>query len=151
MSFNITLYQSGAEKNRVDKSEFLTSIAEYTGELKSETSIIDPEILIECDLEDVALSNYMYIPEFGRYYFITNITSVRSSLVQFEAHCDVLMSFKDEILANSAIIKRNEGAYDLYLQDPKIKELSRPRFQQLYFEDGYEPDVDDISFILAVV
>ena len=135
MSFSIYLYRNNSENNKVDKD--LTLVATYEGELRAETSIIDPTILIECDMSDVALANYMYIPDFERYYYITNITSVRTSLVQFEAHCDVLMSFKDYILDNVAIIKRQQSDWNLYLDDNKMAFQDPPIFTVKKFPQGF--------------
>ena len=145
----VTLQTNKSENNRMDKE--IDTIASYTGVLKQETSIIDPVLLIECNLLNVVNCNYITIPWFNRSYFVNNIRSVRQGLVEFSCHVDVLSSFANEIRGCSGIVARNEGLYDLYLRDPEIQQLARPRFQQLLFEDGYEPDVDDVSYILAVV
>ena len=146
---SILLQTNNSELNKVDKE--IVTVLTCGGELKSETSIIDPSILIECDLNAVKNVNYMTIPRFGRSYFVNNIRSIRNGLVEFTGHVDVLSSFADELRECTGIISRNSDAYDLYLRDNEIKQLARPRFQQLLFEDGHEPDVDDISYILAVI
>lgn len=144
MSFSIFLQRNEQEKNEINKTPLL--LATYTGELKAETSIIDPVILIECDLADVANANYMTIPSFERSYFITNITSVRTGLVQFEAHCDVLSSFKNEILANEAVIKRQESEYNLYTTDKQMKYFQKPEVTVKQFPQGF----NGYTVILAV-
>ena len=142
--FLINLYRNNSEKNKIGKD--IVSVATLTGFLRAETSIIDPDILIECNLEDVALVNYMYIPKFRRYYFVTNITSVRTDLVQFEAHCDVLESFKDYILSNEAIIKRQTSLYNLYQTDPKVPFKDPPFVQVLPFPEGFS----GFSYVLYI-
>ena len=135
MSFTLNLYRNNSEKIALDKS--LTLIAYYNGVLKAETSIITPTILVECDLNDVALANYAYIPTFQRYYFITNITSVRKSLVQFDMHCDVLASFKTQIRNNEAVIKRQESQYNLYTDDKQMRYYAKPRVTVKEFPHGF--------------
>lgn len=88
MSFNITLQVCASEPNRVTKE--LTLITTLSGTLKSETSIINPVLLIEGDLTSFINCNYLTIPIFGRSYFVTDIRSIRSNLVEVTAHVDVL-------------------------------------------------------------
>ncbi|MBO7322259.1 MAG: InlB B-repeat-containing protein [Bacteroidales bacterium] len=142
--FLINLYRNNSEKNKIGKD--IVAVATLTGFLRAETSIIDPDILVECNLEDVALVNYMYIPKFERYYFITNITSVRTDLVQFEAHCDVLESFKDYILGNEAIIKRQTSLFNIYQDDKSMVFKDPPIVQLKAFPDGFE----GFSYVLYV-
>lgn len=145
----IFIQYNKSENIKVDKE--IETILSLSGVLKSETSIIDPVILFGGDITAVAGANYMTIPKFGRSYFITNIRSIRNGLFEISAHVDVLSSFADEIRGCSGIVARNEALYNLYLRDDQIQTMARPRFQQLLFENGYEPDVDDVSYILAVV
>lgn len=59
MAFNIALQTNASEKNKLVKD--LTTIATVTGTLKTETSIIDPVILIEGNLSNYTGCNYMTI------------------------------------------------------------------------------------------
>ena len=102
----ITLYTSTAEKIRVDKTSYLTQRSVLSGTLKNETSILRPSILIEAASVN---ANYMYIGEFSRYYFITNITSISSFLWQIDGVVDPLMSFKGTKNGSAST-----GIYSLY-------------------------------------
>ena len=135
MSFTIQLYKNKSEKEKLDKT--IELLATYTGDLKSETSIINPSILIECNIDDVALANYAYIPVFGRYYYITDITSVRTKIVQFNMHSDVLSSFKTQIRSNEAVIKRQEESYNLYIEDKQMKYYQKPLVTVKEFPNGF--------------
>ena len=143
MSFTIQLERNMQEKNEINKTPIL--IASYTGTLKTETSIVDPSILLECSLDDVADANYMTIPSFKRSYFITNITSVRTGLVQIDAHCDVLSSFKTAILSNQATIKRQETDYNLYTTDKQMKYFAKPIVTVKEFPNGLSGEVYVLS------
>ena len=109
MAFDIVLQVNNSEKNKVSKS--LTNILTVSGELKLGSSIIDPVIIINCDLSTVTKCNYMTIGSFGRSYFINNIRSIRSGLVEFSCHVDVLSSFADSIKENTAIIRKQFRVY----------------------------------------
>lgn len=144
MAFDIVLQNNKSERERVTKD--VETIATYTGTLKAETSIIDPVILIECELSDVINANYMTISSFGRSYFINNIRSIRSGLVEFSCHVDVLSSFADEIKSNSAIIHKQENEWNLYLNDGSFKVYQNPMVLTKAFPSGFTTQ----EFVLAV-
>lgn len=111
----ITLYNSVAERDKLDKSSDLTLVATLTGYLRNGTSITDPEIVVEQDtLPDF---NYIHIADFGRYYFVTKVVSVASGLWGISAHVDVLYSHATGILGFQCKVARNEFDYDLVLPD----------------------------------
>lgn len=114
-AFALTLYKNSAENNRIDKTEYLTSVGEITGYLRNETNIINPSIVIE--YTGVINFNYVYISTFNRYYFVTNITSVRTNLWRLDMSCDVLMTYKETILNYECYVSRNENDYNPDIED----------------------------------
>lgn len=156
--FSISLYKMQSPANKVDKDiSFL--IQTVNGTLRAGCSVIDPVIVIETD--DNALwkkgLNYAYIEEFGRYYYVTNIIAVpgtisRSSssvyLWELHMHVDVLMSFKDEILAQTAIVARQESKYNLYLDDGSFMTYQNPKIQTKTF--SVEGPFETQEFVLVV-
>lgn len=117
-TFSMNLYKNSAENNRVDKTNQLAFISTINGALRESCSIVTPVFDIQYD--KVPNFNYIWIPSFGRYYFITDITSVRNGLWRVELKCDVLMTYKDGIKALSAIIARQENDFNDNLVDSKI-------------------------------
>ena len=144
MAFNIVLQRNNSEMNRVSKA--VDNLFTVSGVLKEDTSIIDPVIKIECDLSAVTGCNYLSIPAFGRSYFINNIRSIRNGLVEFSCHVDVLSSFASEIRGNTAIIKRQENAWNLYLNDGSFKVYQNPNVLTKAFPSGFTAQ----EFVLAV-
>lgn len=114
-TFAITLYQNSSENNRIDKTEYLTSVGEIQGYLRQETNIINPTIIIEYN--KVIDFNYIYISTFNRYYFVNSVSSVRTNLWRIELSVDVLMTYKDTILNYECFVARNENTYDAYIED----------------------------------
>ena len=109
----ITLYTNESEKNKLEKT--ITNSILLEGNLRDESSIINPIILISSNKEDIPyMYNYAYIPAFGRYYFITDIESVRTGIWRVSMHVDVLMSYKEQIKNLNVIINNSEetGAND---------------------------------------
>ena len=113
---NIILYKSNAEKNRMYKSSYLTQVANLTGSLRDGSSIIDPVIQIRGGAS-FFVANYMYIEEFNRYYFITDISVEHTMDIIISAHVDVLMSWNTEIVRNQALVTRSSNKGNAYLQD----------------------------------
>lgn len=144
MSFNISLQRNNSERNRVTKD--VENIMTVSGELKTETSVVDPVILIECDLSTVTVCNYVSIPTFGRSYFVNNIRSIRSGLVEFSCHVDVLSSFAAQIKQNTAIIRKQENNWNLYLNDGSFKIYQNPNVLTKAFPSGFTTQ----EFVLAV-
>ena len=144
MAFNIVLQRNNSEQNKLTKE--ITDIITVSGELKTETSIIDPVIMIECDLASVTGCNYMSIPAFGRSYFVNNIRSIRSGLVEFSCHVDVLSSFASEIRGNTAIVRKQENNWNLYLNDGSFKVYQNPNVLTKAFPSGFTTQ----EFVLAV-
>lgn len=103
----ITLYTNESEKNKLEKT--ITNSILLEGNLRDESSIINPVILISSNKEDIPyMYNYAYIPAFGRYYFITDIESVRTGIWRVSMHVDVLMSYKEQIKNLNVIINNSE-------------------------------------------
>lgn len=131
----IKLYKTPSEVNKVTK--VLNDEISLTGELRESSSVITPIIKIEED--DLTDYNYAYIPEFGRYYFITNITSVRNNLWELAMRVDVLMTYAAEIKANTAVIARNSNLWNLYYQDEQFKILNYETIQTKAFGVSLNP------------
>lgn len=144
MSFEIILQKNNSENININKD--ISNILTLSGTLKNQTSIINPSIIIEADLTNIASCNYLTIPSFNRSYFITNIESLRNNLVEISAHVDVISSFKNEILANTAIVKRQENNWNLYIDDGIFKSYQNPIVITKAFPSGFTTQ----EFVLAV-
>ena len=152
-SLDMNLYHNNAERNRVDKTNFLESVSTLNGYLRDKTSITNPSIIIE--MSEFPTFNYVYIPKFNRYYYVTNILSIATNLWQIDMHVDVLMSYRDEILDTECIIERNQYDYNAFLVD---KDLPCEKARTLYMVSDtirtkINPflNMDDYCFVLQVV
>lgn len=131
----IDIRYTSSEPNRVNKS--ILTLRRVEGTLRNETTIIDPEILIEGDISDIAGANYLTIYAFKRHYFIRNIKSIRNGLYMISAHVDVLMTFATAIKENSAIIHRQANDWNLYLDDGALKIYQNPIVLTFPFPQGF--------------
>ena len=150
-TFDINLYQSSAEVNIVDKTDYLTSVGTLSGSLREECSIIAPSITFK--QTSVPMFNYVYIASFGRYYYVTGITSVSKDIWRMSLSCDVLMTWKDEIRGLTAIIARQENSFNPLLIDSELPAQVNQNITVTEFPAGGFSTESAISypFILTVV
>lgn len=149
MSFPIQHFINLSASNVVDK-QLEQQTPDLIGTLRAGTSLIDPVLLVQASAPGFHAnkSNYLYIPEFGRYYYITNIISTNTSLWELHAHVDVLMSYKEQIRAQTAIVARQESQYNLYLDDGIFMTYQNPKIQTKLF--SIEGPFEQQEFVLVV-
>lgn len=85
---------------------------------------------------NILSSNYCYIEDFGRYYYITDITCVAEKIWEVSMTCDVLMSFKEEILELDAFVLRQEFDISPDIPDNKMPVLSEPLLNIITTDDS---------------
>ena len=144
MSFNIVLQNNASEINKLDKD--ITDITTLTGVLKESTSLINPSFLVEGELDVISGANYLFVPSFKRSYFINDIVSTNEGLVQLNCHVDVLSSFAAYIRNNVGIVFRQEGDWNLYLNDGVLEVYQNPIVVTKSFPSGF----DGSSYVLAL-
>lgn len=143
MSITIKLQYNASEQEKVTKS--VSDVVVLSGTLKEQTSITDPVILIEHS-GTLPACNYMTIEAFGRSYFITGIESVRTGLWRISAHVDVLSTYAAQIRQNTAVIRRQENKWNLYLDDGSFRCYQNPNIVMKAFPSGFSTH----EFVLAV-
>lgn len=133
MAITFKLYTTSSPKEKIVKA--LDGETSFDCVLKDDTSILNPVLILE---SATALTgfNYMHCPDLSRYYFITNIESIGNNLWRISAHVDVLMTYASKILQNTAVIKRQQGIYNLYLDDPYFHVYNYERIQTLKFPNN---------------
>lgn len=131
MAFEVSLGTTSSEKRALDKS--VSSVWSGSGTLKNDTNVVNPSILVQVAASSIAACNYMSIPDFGRKYFITDITAVAANLSMVSGHCDVLSTYKEDIRKNTAVISRSatEGNWNLLLTDNMMKVNNQMKTQIL--------------------
>ena len=145
---NITFYKNSSEKEKIGKS--LSSGLTLSGNLRDECSITSPSILVEAtSLVDY---NYCYIPEFKRYYFISDITSVRNNLWRVSLKCDVLESFKSDILNSSCIVNKQQNqSYSNNIDDGSYINRVDNFIEIANYQNGFNADGEFILLTAGAI
>ena len=91
----LNLYKTLDSENVINKT--LTDLMTVDINLKASVNIVDPEIVLHGDFRGF---NYAHIPELKRFYFINNVESVNNSVDKLYLECDVLETYKADILSS---------------------------------------------------
>lgn len=142
---DIKLCNTTDPREKVKKN--VTSGSVFSCVLKENTSIFNPVVIIESDAA-VYNFNYMQIPAFGRFYFITDIRSIGHNRWEVSGHVDVLNTYASGILSNEAVIKRQQNLYNLYLNDPDFQTYNNDLIQTKKFTNS-EFD-KTLSYVLVI-
>lgn len=145
---NIYFYNCMDDHRKVHKTLNNTNLIDtLSGTIKDNCLISDPVIEVAYSA-NLMNANYMYIPEFGRYYFIKSIETGMQRLF-ISAHVDVLMSFEGDIDKLTCVIERQEdpSKCDLYLSDKAFKSEARKNVSTRLFPGSFEKSA--ASFVLT--
>lgn len=142
----ISFYRNSSDNNKIGK--VLTLIKSVDATLRDECSIMSPDILIAANISEFTNCNYMYIPAWGRYYYIDGIVSVRNGLTEVTGNIDVLETYKESILNCEVITDRNEFVGDHYIPDERDVQFAKPLIDYYPFPDGF-PNANDTVVLVA--
>lgn len=144
---NVTFYATASDNRKIQKT--LTSIKiSDSVKLKEDTSIVNPVLTVTI-FDNYYQCNYVYIKEFHRYYFVTDIKSIANGVIEIHCHVDVLMSNASSILNMRAIIKRNTSIYNNYLVDNQRKVLCYPTQTIINFPSSKQFNTS-LQYVLTV-
>lgn len=101
----VEIYKNLSENSVIGKNK--TLVYETECEIKGESSIINPVLILQYN-EQLFASNYVYIPAWGRYYFIDDVRVMTGGRVEVSLSVDVLESFKAPILELNVILSDTE-------------------------------------------
>ena len=145
----VILYINESEANKLNKK--ITNPEELEGTFKNDSSVIysniavqrtNPNSLIRPMLfiqhENPTKYNYVYIPEFKRYYFVNDIKNIRNNLWEFNLSVDVLMSYKHGINNMTVIIDKQEfeTQANRYFDDGTYVTENKTFIESIPFETG---------------
>ena len=103
----LILYRTLDNANVINK--VLTDPVTVNITLKNDVNIINPEIVLSGDFRGY---NYAHIPELNRFYFIESFEQINLRFGKLFMSCDVLETYKADILNCSGTIKRDIKAGD---------------------------------------
>lgn len=143
---NITFKKNKSPVNKLTK-EFASGTLSLTVLLKENTDFFMPTFIIQTD-SNLWEYNYIDGSSFsGRQYFITDVRSIGNNRYEVDAKTDVLSTWATQIRTNTAVIKRQQNLYNLYLDDPEFHVYNGERIQTLKFTTEFDKT---LSYVLVV-
>jgi hypothetical protein len=104
----INLYSTGDNPKTVSKT--LTAISSVQGRATQPCNILRPELILSGDSTVNAINaNYVYVPDFGRYYFVKDHTTDTAARIILSCEVDPLMSWAAGIRASKQLVTRSES------------------------------------------
>jgi hypothetical protein len=97
----VTFYKTTDNKNVINK--VLTNPLTINLNIKEDNPDYAPVLKM---VTDVTGYNYCHIPFFNRFYFVDRVER-KGQIILVGLSCDVLETYKDDILASNARFKRN--------------------------------------------
>ena len=97
----VTFYKTTDNKNVINK--VLTNPLTINLNIKEDNPDFAPVLKM---VTDVTGYNYCHIPFFNRFYFVDRVER-KGQIILVGLSCDVLETYKDDILASNARFKRN--------------------------------------------
>ena len=150
----ISLYSTGDNPKTVTKT--LAAISSVQGRATQPCNILRPELILSGDSAVNAINaNYVYVPDFGRYYFVKDHTTDTAARIILSCEVDPLMSWDAGIRASKQLVTRSESVgKPTQVIDPNYtleseKEMLVIQFEGADFNLG-TADVNSNNFVINV-
>lgn len=100
----VEFYNTTDNVNTVNKTLNLNK----TIDIVFRQSVDEQAPIIIMNIDNLSDSNYIHIPDFKRYYFISDVDNLTANLVRLHLTTDLLMTYKDIILNTTVQITATE-------------------------------------------
>lgn len=134
----IKLYQYNGDIRTINKT--LPVPVELQGQIRNSFDLLTPVVSLK--YEDGLKFNYCFIPIFGRYYFIENITATGGDRYELSLSVDVLKTYENEIFAATATVLESStpnnfisNRNDIFIRTPNFEQLEFPN-KNLFNKEG---------------
>lgn len=133
----LNLYKTNDSDNVINKT--ITNKLAININLKRDIDVISPRLVIRDSASiNINAFNYCQIQELGRFYFIRSINNLGGNLWEVICECDVLETYKADIISSRARYYRNIRNGDYYqgtIDTSSLKTISK-HISNKGFEEG---------------
>lgn len=145
----IFIFSFSKDKNSTKRPHPSTGV-ELPCELKKDTSIMFPVFRLEENnfSEDY---NYIYVPNWHRYYYIDNATITMGGIWELACTEDVLSTWKTEIGADSYYILRSSAVYNTDIADDYYPTFQNGETETTFGSNLFSIDLDNGYYVIGIV
>lgn len=122
MSMVATFYNNASAPEVVNKQ--LTTLGTASIDITNGFTIDKPNFQMARN-DSLLASNYMYVPDLNRYYFVT-LEIENGAFIRITAESDPLKSFWNSIKTSQCIAYRSASKPDPRIEDDKVLKKERP-------------------------
>ena len=129
----LELYKVLNQPNELTKT--LNNAVVVDGAFRGEIDSIDVIVEIESNTYDF---NYVHIPSLNKYYFLQNLVHVNAKIIRMQLHCDVLMTYKTDILASYGLVIQGGTINPYYssIESESRQAIRRTNFPYKFNDSG---------------
>lgn len=146
----ILFYSTASDRKKINKvlgNEIGSSEAVL---IKDNTSVFSPVLeLKKPTVGDWSRVNYAYIPEFGRYYFVSPPELRNDGIVLVSLSIDVLKTYASDLMTTQFMIARSESLWSRYYIDSEYPLMNR-RVVKLVPIGGIPQDLTGKKYTITV-
>lgn len=142
----IIFYTNNSDSNELNKN--INLITELNCNVNRDNlNILSPILFLSYfDIKELNI-NYCYIEELNRYYFIDSYTIEKNNLIKLQLETDVLMTFKNDILLSSGIVKETKNNQNNFSSQFELLDTKQQKI--LYFSNGDNKFTDDKLYLVG--
>lgn len=141
----VHIYKCSDSRNTLNKT--LTDEKEITANANRDVDIINPVMML-VTVENIAEYNYIYIPEFQRYYFIESMKVNRTGIYEVNLHEDVLFTYRDKIKECKGLITESNKNVDGYYNNLSIPIDVRPNTKKFTFPNSFPSETTNVLVVV---
>lgn len=142
----IIFYTNNSDSNELNKN--INLVTELNCNVNRDNlDVLSPILFLSYfDIKELNI-NYCYIEELNRYYFINSYTIEKNNLIKLQLETDVLMTFKNDILLSSGIVKETKNNQNNFSSQFELLDTKQQKI--LYFSDGENKFSDDKLYLVG--
>lgn len=142
----IIFYTNNSDSNELNKNINLVTELQCNVN-RDNLDVLSPILFLSYfDIKELNI-NYCYIEELNRYYFIDSYTIEKNNLIKLQLETDVLMTFKNDILLSSGIVKETKNNQNNFSSQFELLDTKQQKI--LYFSDGNNKFTDDKLYLVG--
>lgn len=145
----VNLYTITDDKRVIDKT--LTLLYSVNAALITPTSVLTPQLRVAWS-SSLPTANYIYIQDFDRYYYITDITADTGGAAIISCKVDVLMSYNAAIKSLPAVVVRSTSSTNTgsqkstWIPDPQLPMTTGRTIKAVVLE-GSDLNIDTATML----
>ena len=153
---NVILYNNSSPPNVVTKSigsgVTIEGVQFYEGD---SLNVENPRLIIDLsnvtgmsqDADNFVKFNYLKIPKFDRYYYVTNV-SASGGLIDIQCEVDALMSFSRDIYGSNQYVVRSQSHRNRYIVDGMLPIHSQSAYEIKILDDAADVYDRNCNFVV---